>query len=116
MACWICTFGSAYSSIFELNSAAMYFHALTNGLAMGTFPPSNLSGLRFCLVPTYRFAHMSGHRHRHDLRNDDLRGGIDAPDAPSCAHLTACQLLAGIEQHPGQRHLQRVTDRGEQLT
>ena len=34
MACWICTFGSAYSSTLELNSAIRYFHALANGLAM----------------------------------------------------------------------------------
>src|SRR6478672_4107518 len=60
MACWICTFGSAYSSTLELNSAMRYFHALTNGLAMSSFR------LRFVLsarvgsggcryVPTYRF-------------------------------------------------------------
>ena len=34
MACWICTFGSAYSSTFEENSAIKYFHALVNGFAM----------------------------------------------------------------------------------
>src|SRR5688572_7651247 len=80
MACWICTFGSAYSSTFELNSAMRYFHALTNGLAMGTFPPSGLSRLRFYLVPTYRFITRSGHRHGHNLRNDDLGGGVDTGD------------------------------------
>src|SRR5258705_7573989 len=35
MACWICTLGSACSSILALNSAIRYFHALTNGLAIG---------------------------------------------------------------------------------
>ena len=34
MACWICTFGSAYSSTFEENSAIKYFQALVNGFAM----------------------------------------------------------------------------------
>src|SRR5690606_20635878 len=45
MACWICTFGSAYSSTLELNSAIRYFQALTNGLAMGSFR------LRVCWLP-----------------------------------------------------------------
>src|SRR3954471_17891104 len=34
MACWICTFGSAYSSTFDENSAIRYFQALLNGFAM----------------------------------------------------------------------------------
>src|SRR5687767_3544298 len=34
MACWICTFGSAYSSTLDENSAIMYFQAFTNGLAI----------------------------------------------------------------------------------
>src|SRR6478736_3900536 len=34
MACWICTFGSAYSSTLDEKSAIRYFHALVNGFAM----------------------------------------------------------------------------------
>ena len=38
IACWICTFGSAYSSIFAPNSAIRYFQPLTNGFAMLSCP------------------------------------------------------------------------------
>ena len=34
MACWICTFGSACSSIFDENDAIRYFQNFTNGLAI----------------------------------------------------------------------------------
>src|SRR5919206_5262838 len=34
MACWICTLGSAYSSIFDENAAMRYFQAFVNGLAI----------------------------------------------------------------------------------
>ncbi|SLI00548.1 Uncharacterised protein [Mycobacteroides abscessus subsp. abscessus] len=34
IACWICTFGSACSSILESKRAIRYFQALTNGLAI----------------------------------------------------------------------------------
>src|SRR5438270_10476494 len=36
MACWICTFGSACSSIFDENAAIMYFQNFTNGLAISS--------------------------------------------------------------------------------
>src|SRR3712207_3437506 len=34
MACWICTFGSACSSILDENAAMRYFQNFTNGLAI----------------------------------------------------------------------------------
>src|SRR3954464_4179219 len=86
MACWICTFGSAYSSTLELNSAIRYFHALTNGLAIQITSAfvslcvlsANLSVPRRSLHPTRGFCQVgSGHCHRNDLRDDDLRCGVD---------------------------------------
>src|SRR5215218_4530485 len=52
MACWICTFGSAYSSTFDENNAIMYFQAFVNGLAMTSAylrvrhrpPPGSVAG------------------------------------------------------------------------
>src|SRR6476661_8222830 len=123
MACWICTFGSAYSSTLELNSAIRYFHALTNGLAMSSFrlrvvlsARSGLRACRYCQLigsagvttplqenPPRAGADGLGDRHRHDLRNDDLGADVDVGRADGrCVGGNTLQLahrLAGVGQY-----------------
>src|ERR1700724_2575624 len=120
MACWICTFGSACSSIFELNSAMTYFHALTNGLAMGLAPPlcvgvcPEAQLIVSAAIATPLLAGL-GDGHRYDGRNDDLGAGVDVGRTRGHGPLLADQLFAGVDKQLRQRHVQRVADRAEQL-
>src|SRR4051794_40970315 len=43
MACWICTLGSAYSSILAPKSAIRYFQLLTNGFAISALSPHTVA-------------------------------------------------------------------------
>src|SRR5271156_7108248 len=91
MACWICTFGSACSSIFELNSAMTYFHALTNGLAMGLAPPlcvgvcPEAQLIVSATIATPSLAGL-GDGHRDDGGNDDLGAGVDIGRTRGAGH------------------------------
>src|ERR1700760_4434020 len=99
MACWIWILGSACSSIFELNSAMTYFHALTNGLAMGLAPPLSVGVcpepqlIVSATIATPSLAEL-GDGHRDDRRNDDFGAGVDVGRARDAGHrpLPAGQL------------------------
>src|SRR5271165_3584376 len=130
MACWICTLGSACSSIFELNSAMTYFHALTNGLAMDLAPPSCLvvcqmdysAHLEAQFIGSTRIATPLlpqsglGNGHGDDRRDDDLGADVDIGRAGRGNRvLPARQLLTRLDKQLRQRHIQRVADRAQQL-
>src|SRR3954447_19735138 len=73
MACWIWTFGSAFSSIFEENAARKYRQALTKGLAICSRPTRDVDtaqaataapGLTTIVSPPRGGFHRPAHRRR----------------------------------------------------
>src|SRR5258705_5585095 len=59
----------------------------------------------------------SGHRHRDDLRDDNLRGHVDTgrPGVGELRAFLAGHLVAGVGEHSGQRDVQGAADGAEQL-
>src|SRR6202042_2341543 len=111
MACWIRTLGSACSSIFALNNAMTYFHALTNGLAMGLAPPLCVGVcpepqlIVSATIATPSLAGL-GDGHRDDGRNNDLGAGVDIGRTRDAGHgsLPAGPPFSGGGQQPRKKH------------
>src|SRR2546429_296673 len=103
IACWICTFGSAYSSILAPNSAIRYRQPLTNGFAICLGPfcgqssvGSSHGGRRMRAVATPSCDGLPTHRRRYAHADGSGRGqDVAAP--------VAAGQPAGGPQRGGQR-------------